>query len=167
MVRHPNHMKLEPLPLASPPTDDEIAAARTVVRLNRHLAHALATVDLTEAQYRALALLAEGDAVASGIAGQMALTKPSITALVDGLEDRGLVERLPHPSDRRRRTLSITADGLRQLQLADETSTACLRAIAAHTDQAESPIAGLAAWDRAIRGYRRAKREARGKKGTQ
>lgn len=158
-------MKLEPLPLTSPPTDDEIAAARTVVRLNRHLAHALAKVDLSEAQYRALAMLAEGDAVASGIAGQMALTKPSITALVDGLEDRGLVERLPHPSDRRRRTLSITAEGLAQLQLADEISTACLRAIAAHTDDADSPIAGLASWDRAIRGYRRAKREARGQEG--
>ena len=154
-------MKLEPLPLTTPPTDDEIAAARTLVRLNRHLAHALAKVDLTEAQYRVLALLAEGDDGASGIAGQMALTKPSITALVDGLEDRGLVERLPHPSDRRRRTLSVTADGLAQLALADEAGTGCLRAIAEHTDDAESPIAGLAAWDRAIRGYRRAKRDAR------
>ena len=47
------------MPLTTPPTDDEIAAARTLVRLNRHLAHALAKVDLTEAQYRVLALLAE------------------------------------------------------------------------------------------------------------
>ncbi|MEM7285137.1 MAG: MarR family transcriptional regulator [Actinomycetota bacterium] len=158
-------MKIEPPPLTSPPTDDEIAAARTVVRLNRHLAHALAKVELTEAQYRVLAMLEEGDAVASGIAGQMALTKPSITALVDGLEDRGLVERLPHPSDRRRRTLSITPDGLAQLERADEATTACLRAIAEHTDDAASPVAGLAAWDRAIRGYRRAKHEARAERG--
>lgn len=153
-------MRIEPLPLTTPPSDDEIAAARTVVRLNRHVAHALAQVDLSEAQYRVLAMLGEGDAVASGIAGQMALTRPSITALVDGLEDRGLVERLPHPSDRRQRTLSITTEGLAQLRRADEAAAACLRSIASCTDDPDGPIAGLAAWDRAIRTYRRARHEA-------
>ena len=73
-------MKIEPSPLTSPPTDDEIAAARTVVRLNRHLAHALAKVDLTEAQYRVLALLAEGDEGASGIAGQIPFRRPTMVS---------------------------------------------------------------------------------------
>ena len=52
-------MKIEPSPLTSPPTDDEIAAARTVVRLNRHLAHALAKVDLTEEKAEEKAVEAE------------------------------------------------------------------------------------------------------------
>ncbi len=149
-----------------PPTGTEIAAARTVVRLSRHLAHALGHVDLTEAQYRVLAMLAEGEAGASGIAGQMALTKPSITALIDGLEERGLVERQPHPSDRRRRTLSITAAGADQLQRADAATVSCLRSIAAHTEESGSCcFEHLGEWDGAVKNYRQARREARAARG--
>lgn len=38
-----------------------------------------------------------------------------MVALVDELERRGLVERRPHPSDRRIRTLYLTGDGRRLL----------------------------------------------------
>ena len=34
-----------------------------------------------------------------------------VTSLVDGLEERGLVERRPHPSDRRSRVVALTAEG--------------------------------------------------------
>ena len=34
-----------------------------------------------------------------------------VTALVDGLEERGLAERRPHPTDRRVKTVLLTAEG--------------------------------------------------------
>jgi DNA-binding MarR family transcriptional regulator len=46
----------------------------------------------------------------------------SMVSLVDHLEERGLVERRVHPSDRRSRTLHLTTDG-RQL-VAEATSRA-------------------------------------------
>ena len=36
-----------------------------------------------------------------------------VTALVDGLEERGLAERRPHPTDRRVKTVALTAKGTR------------------------------------------------------
>ncbi len=36
-----------------------------------------------------------------------------VTALVDGLEQRGIVERRAHPTDRRAKTIVLTAEGQR------------------------------------------------------
>ena len=36
-----------------------------------------------------------------------------VTALIDGLEERGLAERRPHPTDRRVRTVVLTEAGAR------------------------------------------------------
>jgi DNA-binding MarR family transcriptional regulator len=51
-----------------------------------------------------------------------------VTTLVDGLEERGLAERQPHPTDRRVRTIVLTAEGRatreRALQLLSEPPTA-------------------------------------------
>jgi DNA-binding MarR family transcriptional regulator len=129
-------------------------AARSILRLSRHLTHALDAVGLSPAQYRVLAMLAEGDGMASRIAGQMAVTKPSITALIDGLADRDLVERRPHPTDRRRRTLCITAAGVATLREADTIAGAGLESIAEHLPDADAGLEALASWDVAIRGYR-------------
>jgi len=41
------------------------------------------------------------------------VTRPNVTKLVDGLERGGLVERLPHPSDRRMVQAHVTRQGLR------------------------------------------------------
>lgn len=147
----------------SPPTsldaadaapDTSAVAARSILRLSRHLTHALDDVGLSPAQYRVLAMLAEGDGMASRIAGQMAVTKPSITALIDGLADRALVERRPHPTDRRRRTLCITPAGVTRLREADTIAAARLESIAAHLPDAGAALEALAAWDAAIRGDR-------------
>jgi DNA-binding MarR family transcriptional regulator len=41
----------------------------------------------------------------------MAVTPPTVTALVDAAEERGLVRREPHPQDRRRRLVALTDAG--------------------------------------------------------
>jgi DNA-binding MarR family transcriptional regulator len=49
------------------------------------------------------------------LANQLGIDKSSMTALVDGLESAGLIERRPDPDDRRARQLLITEAGLRVL----------------------------------------------------
>jgi DNA-binding MarR family transcriptional regulator len=39
----------------------------------------------------------------------------TLTTLIDSVEERGLVERLPHPDDRRRRRVAITPAGERAI----------------------------------------------------
>ena len=72
---------------------------RVAARLARQVEVGLAQVDLSLSQYRTLMLLDEGSAAASALADHLAVSRPSVTAVVDGLVARGLVERKP----RRRR----------------------------------------------------------------
>jgi len=39
------------------------------------------------------------------------VTPPTLTALIDSAEDRGWIRRIPHPDDRRRRRIELTAAG--------------------------------------------------------
>jgi DNA-binding MarR family transcriptional regulator len=42
---------------------------------------------------------------------RLGVTRPNITKLVDGLERQGLVERIPHPVDRRMVQAQLTPEG--------------------------------------------------------
>lgn len=67
-------------------------------------------------QYSVLALLAEGPRTAQAVIAESLQLDPSyLVALLDGLEERGLVERRRDPNDRRRQTVAVTAAGTRQL----------------------------------------------------
>src|SRR6202035_5052130 len=71
--------------------------------LSKRVEVALAQVELTLPQYRVLGILAEGAAAASGLADRLAVRRPSITALIDGLVARGLVDTPPPGGHRPRR----------------------------------------------------------------
>jgi DNA-binding MarR family transcriptional regulator len=60
---------------------------------------------------KALLWLAEGPLSLSGIAEAVGVDAPYATLIVDTLEARGLVERRPDPADRRRKLVSLTAEG--------------------------------------------------------
>jgi DNA-binding MarR family transcriptional regulator len=66
---------------------------------------------LSLAQYRTLGTLLDGGQRASRLAQRLAVPKPTLTALVDSLVARGLLEREEITGDRRGVQLSITAEG--------------------------------------------------------
>jgi long-chain acyl-CoA synthetase len=131
-------------------------AARAVARLAKQVEVALAPLDLSLPQYRVLALLADGSTASSVLARKLAVSPPSVTAVVDGLVARGLVERLADPEDRRRLTLLLTREGKRILAAADAAGEARLDEIAASFEEPgldEPPdalAAGLDRWNRAL-----------------
>jgi long-chain acyl-CoA synthetase len=132
--------------------------ARTVARLARHVEVALAGCDLTVPQYRLLSLLSEGSSNASTLAQRLVVSRPSVTALVDGLVARGMVERGSDPADRRHVTHLVTELGQAVLDRADVAATARLQDLSTHLPSADVPAArdGLAAWARALDSYREA-----------
>lgn len=129
---------------------------RIIARLARQVELAAATVDLSLSQYRALSLLGESKEAASALADKLAVSRPSVTGVIDGLVARGLVVRHHVDGDRRRVGLDLTNDGRRLLAAADERVERRLHDIAAYGPR--SGVEGLAAWKEALDAYRTARR---------
>jgi DNA-binding MarR family transcriptional regulator len=121
---------------ADPPT-------LTIARLSRVLENHTAT-DLSLSQYRVLGLLASGHERAGDLAARLAVTKPTLTALVDGLVERGLVAREALAGDRRAVRVAITDAGRAAAEEAGRSFRAVLDDVLAHCDD---PAAVLAALD--------------------
>lgn len=113
---------------------------------------ALRTVDLTLPQYRVLAILSKGTLTAGSLAGGLAVSRPAITTLVDGLVARGYVERLEVAGDRRRVDHVLTDEGLKVLWRADEAVEQAMAALCARLpEEKRAPaIAGLELWGEAL-----------------
>jgi DNA-binding MarR family transcriptional regulator len=125
---------------------------RVAAWLSKRVEVALAQVELTLPQYRVLGILAEGSAAASGLADRLAVRRPSITALIDGLVARGLVHRRQEDTDRRRVELRLTPEGISTLARADVAVDEYLIAIAGHLPDKEEAMAlhSLELWARAM-----------------
>ena len=135
-------------------------AGRTVAWLAKQAEIGLATMDLSLAQYRVLGLLSEGSAVSSAVAERLAVRPPSVTALIDGLVARGLVDRRTIEGDRRRVSLVVTDEGRRAIAAADAVVDARLEGIAemiGDDDGGAGAVAGLARWLPAMRAYHEAR----------
>jgi DNA-binding MarR family transcriptional regulator len=94
-------------------------AVLTLARLARMMERACA--DLTLAQYRLLALVRDGEDRASLLAGQLALAKPTVSATVETLVERGLLGRESVEGDRRAVRLEVTAAGRAALGVAEQS----------------------------------------------
>jgi len=85
------------------------------------------------------ALLHKGPTPVNAIGQRVYLTSGSITAAVDRLEAKGLVQRCDHPGDRRARLVSLTGPGRKLIQ----------KAFGQHKEAMEAAAAGLSAEERA------------------
>ena len=66
----------------------------------------------TYARMRLLGVLrCHGPQIMSGLSGELGVTPRNVTALVDALEEEGLVRRRAHPSDRRATVIEMTEEG--------------------------------------------------------
>jgi DNA-binding MarR family transcriptional regulator len=89
---------------------------RMAERQQAHYAAAAAEFDLTAAQSKVLMSLQPGEVVPMRALAERAHSDPSnLTGLVDKLEARGAVRRVPDTADRRVKTLQLTEQG-RQLR---------------------------------------------------
>jgi DNA-binding MarR family transcriptional regulator len=140
----------------APPTP-----GRVVARLARQVELALTTVDLTLPQYRVLGILDRGPEASSVLAEKLAVSRPSVTGVVDGLVARGLARRDHDPADRRRIGIELTDDGRQLLAHADTEVQRRLHEIAAHLDDPASAFAGLGPWLAALEAHRNARLSAR------
>jgi DNA-binding MarR family transcriptional regulator len=81
-------------------------------KFSRLFAKMLDEIDLTLPQYTLLNQLALlGSISMTEISGRLGITKPAVTNLVDRLEEKKLLERVPHPDDRRISLLNILPRG--------------------------------------------------------
>lgn len=68
-------------------------------------------LDLSFARVRAIRRLAPEPLTMRALAEALKADPPYVTLMVDDLEERGLVERNPHPADRRAKLVSLTPAG--------------------------------------------------------
>jgi len=121
--------------------DDLHRAARTIALLGRVLERAAG--DLTLAQYRVLAMVSAGDERASLLAGRLAITKPSVSAVVDGLVERGYLAREPVDGDRRAIRLRITTGGTKALDAAEAAMAERLEPLVEAVEDRAALMTGL------------------------
>ncbi|MGH8299250.1 MAG: MarR family winged helix-turn-helix transcriptional regulator [Steroidobacteraceae bacterium] len=86
--------------------------AQTIGRLVRHMRGAAAQHELSLTEFAVLARLGrDGPATTAELARAENMRPQSMSAAVAALEERGLVERKPHPSDGRQMNLALTEKG--------------------------------------------------------
>ena len=114
--------------------------------------------DMTLPQFRVLSVIASSPERANRLAEKAAMSRPSLTGLLDGLETRGWVQRVHVEGDRRGVSLEVTLAGAAALRAAEKAMTAELeRVLASSPDGRAAVIDGLDALERAIREHHRAR----------
>jgi DNA-binding MarR family transcriptional regulator len=77
-------------------------------------------VGLSFGKIRAIRRIARRPMSMSELASLLSVDPPNLTAVVDDLEDAGLVERAAHPTDRRVKLVVATPDGAALAHRADQ-----------------------------------------------
>ncbi|MFF0453094.1 MarR family winged helix-turn-helix transcriptional regulator [Nocardia africana] len=133
--------------------------AAMIVPLGRALMAAerpvLESHGLTMWAYSVLLALGRGPARGQGVlAEEIGADKTRIIAVLDDLQERGLIERYPDPADRRARLLAVTAEGRALAKAAQTDIQAKEEALLGRLDPADragflNALAALAAVPRA------------------
>jgi DNA-binding MarR family transcriptional regulator len=102
-----------PVPTLRPEPDtvDVTAGIRLLARLARVAEQTCQSTGISLPQYRLLVSASGGSQRASELANAVGVSRPTLTSLVDGLEQAGLLRRVPVPTDRRGIRLELTDEG--------------------------------------------------------
>lgn len=104
-------------PRAQARDDATIALRELILAGERYRIAVAAHLDLTVNESRAISyLLARGPMGQTELAAALGLTTSSTTTLLDRLEQREMVRRVPDPNDRRRSSVELPESGVRQLR---------------------------------------------------
>ena len=127
-------------------------AAHGAALLSKVLEVTLGELELSPSQYRLLVFLMDAPSAATSLADRLDVTRPSLTALVDGLVARGFVVREPDTQDRRRVTHQISEAGRDAVRRADDAIQQSLGRLISHLPNGERDTArtGLETWLTAI-----------------
>ena len=139
-------MKSHSIP--GPTVECDAAIALTLARLGRFLERNCSELSL--AQYRLLARVRSGGDRASALAGHLDISRPTVTAVVDGLVEKGLLERSAVAGDRRAYAITITRAGLAAAQEAECAMTTKLAALLGRLDDPSGTRSALMALGRAL-----------------
>jgi DNA-binding MarR family transcriptional regulator len=99
--------------------------------------------DVSLAQYRLLAAVADGDERATRLAERLALGKPAISAGVEALCRRGLLARADVVGDQRAVALRLTPAGEQVLARTEAVMLTNLDAVLAHTPERQGVVPAL------------------------
>jgi DNA-binding MarR family transcriptional regulator len=107
-------------------------------RIARNFAAALEPLGLRPQHFGVLTLIDANPGSAQRDLGEGSMIDAStMVAVIDELEELGLAERRPHPDDRRKRAVYLTAQGRRTLQRARTAAMDTARELFAPLDQGE------------------------------
>lgn len=124
------------------PSDDPTRAVRALARASRVLERS--TTELNLPHYRVLSAIASGDERASRVAARLALGKPTVSAAVESLCQRGLVLRGDVDGDQRAAALSLTPEGEVVLGRVEAEMIARISDLAARTPDPARVLESLA-----------------------
>src|ERR1700722_18822054 len=108
-----------------------VEAVRALSRASRLLERASGELSLSH--YRVLSAIASGDERASRVAARLAVGKPTISATVESLCQRGLIARSIVAGDHRAAALRLTAEGVALLSRVEAEMVARLEDLGSRT----------------------------------
>ncbi len=145
----------------NPDAAEVTQAILAILRLNRSLD--CVDAGLTPAQYRIMKMASAGGERSTRLAQRLAVAKPTLTALADGLVAAGYASRAAEPGDRRVVRLTLTEAGRAALDRADRAYTAWLAGLLTATGEPATVLAALGQLDSALTESRRARKNEDGK----
>lgn len=104
------------MPVLTSPSELAAQLRPSLLRLTRLIRNQRVDMSVTLTQLSAMATLHSRGAMSAGeLAAFERVQPPSMSKVLANLEDRGLVARTVHPTDRRQAIIAITDDGRRLL----------------------------------------------------
>jgi DNA-binding MarR family transcriptional regulator len=125
-----------------------VEAVRALARASRILERVSGELNL--AHYRVLSAIASGDERASRVAARLAIGKPTVSAAVDSLCQRGLLTRTGADTDQRVAVLRLTEAGRALLDGVEAEMASRIEDLAVRTPNGEQLIESLVWLGRAI-----------------